>query len=208
MRCTECVRMSSPAAAPTPSDDRPRRPTPAGTSWPPPTSCSCNAATPARPWPHNPGRRWGRRDHPPRLRQHGRAVEGPVVEAAVAGGAACAERPLDQRPAIQGCHRQDRPPTASSSCTRPLVKSASAEAAITSSSEPPANGESARTLAARLQQKNGKGPLTWSPRGDSNPRPSDYEDTAGRQPCARLAKQRSSGRLTVKARTTSKRVER
>ncbi len=37
-------------------------------------------------------------------------------------------------------------------------------------------GESARTLAAGLRQKNGKVPLTWSPRGDSNPRPADYED--------------------------------
>jgi len=49
------------------------------------------------------------------------------------------------------------------------------EALVTNSSEPPANGESARTLAACLRQKTGKGPLTWSPRGDSNPRPADYE---------------------------------
>jgi WD40 repeat protein len=30
-------------------------------------------------------------------------------------------------------------------------------------------------ISRRLRQKIGKVPLTWSPRGDSNPRPADYE---------------------------------
>jgi hypothetical protein len=38
--------------------------------------------------------------------------------------------------------------------------------------------ESARTLAARLRQRTGKVPLTWSWRRDSNPQPADYKSAA------------------------------
>src|SRR6266542_4547093 len=40
---------------------------------------------------------------------------------------------------------------------------------------PQANGESAGSLAGQLLIEGRKVPLTWSPRGDSNPRPADYE---------------------------------
>jgi hypothetical protein len=43
---------------------------------------------------------------------------------------------------------------------------------------PPANGKSARTLAAGPRQKIGKVPLTWSWRRDSNPQPADYKSAA------------------------------
>src|SRR6266545_4232100 len=46
---------------------------------------------------------------------------------------------------------------------------------------PQANGESAGSLAGQLLIEGRKVPLTWSPRGDSNPRPADYEDAARRQ---------------------------
>jgi hypothetical protein len=91
------MRMSTLAAATTPRADRPRRPRPAGTCWPPPSSCCWNAATPGRPGPRSPRpTAWSSRPSTG-LRQHGRAVQGR------GGGRRRRTRrtSADQRPVIQ-----------------------------------------------------------------------------------------------------------
>jgi hypothetical protein len=50
--------------------------------------------------------------------------------------------------------------------------------------------------------------LRWSWRGDLNPQPADYKDTAARQPCSRPAASRSSGRSIGKVGAAAPRVER
>src|SRR6266536_1283302 len=100
------MRMSSLAAAPTPDADRPSRPRPGRTSCPPAV----------------PGTRLRRDDLAAIAQATGVVVETihrvygstaellkAVVEAAVAGGSARAERPLAQRPAIQAVIAKTNP---------------------------------------------------------------------------------------------------